>query len=118
LKIGVDKPLDVCYNDYTEEMMKERDMNMNIESSHGIVFGTDGSIDFACTLPVTVGTKMIGDWGGYSPLSLGEVTNIDNNGMIEVKFDDLDGYTLFRPNEIRTDYATSNKIGVYIDNFA
>ena len=81
-------------------------MNTNIEIGK----------DFACTLPVTVGTKMIGDWGGYSPLSLGEVTNIDNNGMIEVNFDDLDGYSLFWPNEIRTDYATSNEIGVYIDD--
>tara|TARA_R110002167_G_scaffold12627_3_gene53592 strand:+ start:329 stop:703 length:375 start_codon:yes stop_codon:yes gene_type:complete len=116
VKKVLDKRFGVCYNDYTEEMMKERDMNTNIESSHGIVFGTDGSIDFACTLPVTVGTKMIGDWGGYSPLSLGEVTNIDVNGMIEVNFDDLDGYSLFWPNEIRTDYATSNEIGVYIDD--
>ena len=91
----LDKPFVVCYNNYTEEMMKERDM-MNIE----------------------IGTKMIGNWGGYSPLSLGEVTSIHDNGMIEVNFDDQDGYTLFRPNEIRTDYATSNKIGVYIDNFA
>jgi hypothetical protein len=79
----LDKPFVVCYNNYTEEMMKERDM-MNIDS----------------------------------PLSLGEVTSIHDNGMIEVNFDDQDGYTLFRPNEIRTDYATSNKIGVYIDNFA
>ena len=67
---------------------------------------------------IEIGTKMIGNWGGYSPLSLGEVTSIHDNGMIEVNFDDLDGYTLFRPNQIRTDYATSNKIGVYIDNFA
>ena len=29
-RLGVDKPLDVCYNDYTEEMMKERDMNIEI----------------------------------------------------------------------------------------
>mgnify|MGYP000706734140 FL=1 len=57
-------------------MMKERDM-MNIE----------------------IGTKMIGNWGGYSPLSLGEVTSIHDNGMIEVNFDDQDGYTLFRPND-------------------
>jgi hypothetical protein len=67
---------------------------------------------------IEIGTKMIGNWGGNVPASLGEVTSIHDNGMIEVNFDDLDGYTLFRPNEIRTDYATSNKIGVYIDNFA
>ncbi len=72
----LDKPFVVCYNNYTEEMMKERDM-MNIE----------------------IGTKMIGNWGGYSPLSLGEVTSIHDNGMIEVNFDDQDGYTLFRPND-------------------
>ena len=76
------------------------------------------TIMLANSAKIEIGTKMIGNWGGYSPLSLGEVTSIHDNGMIEVNFDDQDGYTLFRPNEIRTDYATSNKIGVYIDNFA
>ena len=88
----LDKLLVLCYNDYTEEMMKERDMNIEI------------------------GTKIIGDWGGYSPLSLGVVTSIHDNGMIEVDFDDLDGYSLFRPNEIRP--KLEDKIGVYIDNLS
>jgi len=73
-------------------MMKERDMNIEI------------------------GTEMIGNWGGYTPLSLGVVTSIHDNGMIEVNFDDLDGYSLFWPNEIRP--KLEDKIGVYIDNLS
>ena len=69
-------------------------------------------------MKIEIGAKVLGNWGGYRPLSLGEVTSIHDNGMIEINFDDLDGYSLFRPNEIRTDYATSNGIGVYIDDRA
>ena len=70
---------------------------------------------------IEIGTEIVGNWGGYTPLSLGVVTSIHDNGMIEVNFDDLDGYSLFRPDEFksRLDYYSSGTppIGVYIDEY-
>jgi len=63
---------------------------------------------------IEVGTQLIGKWGAYQSYSYGEVTSIHENGMIEVNFDDLDGYSLFWPREIKS--GEIDKLGVYLDN--
>ena len=68
---------------------------------------------------MNIGTQIIGNWGGYTSYSLGEVRSIHPNGMIEVDFDDLDGFSLFWPREIKPAVVTASgahdypDIGVY-----
>ena len=69
---------------------------------------------------IKIGTKMVGKWGAMHPYSWGEVTAVHENGMIEVNFDDFDGFTLYRPDEIQQELLGSGsdvaEIGVFIED--
>ena len=60
-----------------------------------------------------LGTKIIGDFGGYGPLWNGEVVNI-NPDMVKVKWDDGD-YTWLDVSEIDAAIGKLSPIGYYTE---